>query len=90
MVEQYIRAIEGEESKNMDQPNPSGQFSNNFRVTCILNIYTLQNDVNNDYRMGSRERMREERSRSARRGGGREGEREGERERQKKKEPKKH
>ena len=24
LVEQYIRAIEGEESKNMDQPNPSG------------------------------------------------------------------
>ena len=39
-----------------------------------MNIYTSQNDVNNDYRMGSRERMREERSRRARRGGGREGE----------------
>ena len=39
-----------------------------------MNIYTLQNNVNNDYRMGSRER--EERSRRARRGGGREGERE--------------
>ena len=39
-----------------------------------MNIYTFQNDVNNDYRMGSRERMREERSRRARRGGGREGE----------------
>ena len=45
-------------------------------MTYILNIYTLQNDVNNDYRMGSRERMREERSRRARRARarGREGE----------------
>ena len=58
-------------------------------MTCILNIYTLQNDVNNDYRNGSRERMREERSRRARRGGGRERERERERERQKNKEAKK-
>ena len=45
---------------------------------------TWGHDVNNDYRMGSRERMREERSRRARRGGGKEGERERERERQKK------
>ena len=33
-----------------------------------MKIYTLKNDVNNEYRMGSRDRMREERSRRARRG----------------------
>ena len=46
-----------------------------------MNIYTLQNDVNNDYRMGSRERMREEQESKER---GRERERERERGRDKK------